>query len=100
MPCRWTHFPNARGQRICARPNCFDILPNRPSSSLHIAYVEIVPTHLAMPVDMPSRDCHVKLSRFWYLHFWWEILYTFSEVFGPLTTDVVCEDDSEEDNAD
>ena len=100
MPCRWTHFPNARGQRICARPNCFNVLANRPSGPLHIAYVEAIPTRLAMPVDVPSRDRHVKLSRFRYLHFWREIRYTFSEIFGPLTSDVVGEDDSKEDDAD
>ena len=53
-----------------------------------------------MPVDMPSRDRHVKLRRFWYLHFWREIRYTFSEILGPLTSDVVSEDDSEEEDAD
>jgi len=100
MPCRWTHFPNAWGQWICARPNCFDVLANRPSGPLHIAYVEVVPTCLAMPVDMPSGDRHIKLHRFRYLHFWQEIRYTFSEILGPLTSDVVSEDDSEEEDAD
>jgi hypothetical protein len=67
---------------------------------VHITYVEVVPTCLAMPIDMPSGDCHIKLSCIWYSHFWQELLHMFSEIFRPLTSDIIGKDDSEEYDAD
>ena len=96
VPCCWTHFVNTWGQWIRTCPNGLDILTDCPRSPLHITEVEIVPTRLAMTIDMPSRDCHVNPSRLWNLHFGWELFHTFSEILGPLAGDVVCKDDAEE----
>ena len=69
--CCWTHFVNTWGQWIRTCPNGLDILTDCPRGPLHITEVEIVPTRLAMTIDMPSRDCHVNPSCLWNLHFGW-----------------------------
>ena len=96
VPCCWTHFANTWGQWICACPNCLDVLTNCSRSPFHITEVEIVPTRLAVAINMPSRDCHVNLSRLWNLHFGWEFFHTFLEVLRPLAGNVVCEDNAKE----
>jgi hypothetical protein len=99
VACGWTHFTDARGQRVYARPCCFDLLTDCSPCTLHIAQVEIFLTSLAVAIDMPSRDSHVDLSRIWNLHSFREFFHSFSEILRPLTDDVICDNDAEERDA-
>jgi hypothetical protein len=99
MPCRWTHLPNTWCQGVCACPHRFNIFANCSSHALHVAQVEIFLTRFPVPIDMPPRDCHVNLSCVGDSHTLWEFFHTHSEVFRPLTDDVVRDNDSEKSNA-
>jgi len=96
VSCCWTHFANAWGQWIRACPNCLNVLANCSRSPLHITEVEIIPTRLAVTINMPSRHCHVNLSCLRNSHFRWEFFHTFPKVLRPLAGDVICEYDAKE----
>jgi hypothetical protein len=96
MPCRWTHLPNTGHQLICTRPRRLDILAHGPSSTLHVAEVEVITTGIAVSIDMPPQNRHVNLHHFGDSHMFREILHAFSKVLGPLADDIVGDDDTEE----
>ena len=52
-----------------------------------------------MPIDMPLGYRHVNFSAVRDSHLWWEFFHAFSEVFRPLTDNVVGDDNSEEGDA-
>ena len=80
---------------VCTGPGCFDILADRPPGTLHVVKIEIVPTGIAVSVDVPSRDCHVNLRCLRYSHIFRIVLHSFSEILRPLANDIVGNDDVE-----
>jgi len=80
---------------ICTCPGCFDILTDRPPSTLHVTKVEIGPTAIAVSIDVPTGDCHVNLCCLGDLHVFGVVLHMFSEIFRPLANDIVGNDNTE-----
>ena len=100
MACCWTHFPHTGSQWVCTRPRRLNVFTDCSSNPLHVAHVEIIPTRIAVSIDVPSWDPHVNMSCVWDLHVQWEFFHAFSEIFGPLTYNVIREDNAEECYAD
>ena len=88
--------PEHCGQLVCTCPCCVDIFAYSPTRTLHVAEVEVTSTAITVSVHVPPRDCHVNLGWFGDSHKFWEVVYAFLKVLGPLANNIVSDDDAQE----
>ena len=82
------------------RPANFDLLTTRPSCTLRITKAKALSTLHSMSSDVPAGNSDFDLRAWLDSHGFGEFRHAFAKVLRPLTSDVVCDKDPRQRNAD
>ena len=90
------HFSNTCPKRVGLCPGCLQILATSPSNTMHIAERVVRLAIITMFIDMPGGNSDLKLYLGIELQVVREVFHMPQEVFEPLASNVIWEDNTGE----
>ena len=78
----------------------FDLLTTSPSCTLRITEAKALPTLHSMPGDVPAGNSNINLRAWLDFHVFGEFRHAFAKILRPLTSNVVCDKNPRQHNAD
>lgn len=94
------HFANTGAKRVCAPPRLLDLITTEASNSFQVPDMEVILARLAVPVDVPGWNRDVQRDTLREMQCFREIPHSGTVLTQPLTSDVVCQHDSCQGQAD
>lgn len=89
VPCSWCHLSHARCKCISRRPSGLHFFSTRPPGPSCITQIEIPSTPLSVTVNMPTWNSNVNSCCWIDPHSIWEVGHATTEIFRPLTANVI-----------